>query len=140
MSDGKQRGSEHRGFAAMDAEKQRQIASKGGKAAHQKGTAHEFSSEEARAAGRKGGEARARHAQVMASGKNGGDSTSVNSPNRNIPGSGRNTRVDEDEDDSFRKSASPAGDDDNVSKQAPGRDDGSGLGMSGRTDDPNRNL
>lgn len=47
-----------RGFAAMDAEKQRQIASMGGKAAHQKGTAHEFSSEEAREAGRKGGVAR----------------------------------------------------------------------------------
>jgi uncharacterized protein len=40
----------------MDAEKQREIARKGGKAAHQKGTAHEFTSEEARAAGRKGGE------------------------------------------------------------------------------------
>jgi general stress protein YciG len=44
-----------RGFAGMDASKQRQIASKGGRAAHQKGTAHEFSHEEARAAGRKGG-------------------------------------------------------------------------------------
>jgi hypothetical protein len=42
-----------RGFAGMDAEKQRQIASKGGKAAHQKGRAHEFTSEEAREAGRK---------------------------------------------------------------------------------------
>jgi hypothetical protein len=40
----------------MDAEKQREIARKGGKAAHQKGTAHEFTSDEARAAGRKGGE------------------------------------------------------------------------------------
>jgi general stress protein YciG len=39
----------------MDREKQRQIASKGGKAAHQKGTAHEFTPEEARVAGRKGG-------------------------------------------------------------------------------------
>jgi general stress protein YciG len=46
-----------RGFAAMDPEEQREIASKGGKAAHQKGTAHEFSSEEAREAGRKGGKA-----------------------------------------------------------------------------------
>jgi uncharacterized protein len=45
------------GFASMDAEKQREIASKGGKAAHEKGTAHEFTSEEAREAGRKGGEA-----------------------------------------------------------------------------------
>ena len=46
-----------RGFASMSAEKQRAIASKGGKAAHAKGTAHEFTPEEARAAGRKGGQA-----------------------------------------------------------------------------------
>jgi general stress protein YciG len=47
-----------RGFASMDNEKQRLIASKGGRAAHAKGTAHEWSPEEARAAGRKGGESR----------------------------------------------------------------------------------
>ena len=47
-----------RGFASMDRNKQREIASKGGKAAHQKGTAHEFTTDEARVAGRKGGEAR----------------------------------------------------------------------------------
>lgn len=46
---------EDRGFASMDRAKQREIASKGGKAAHQKGTAHEWTSEEAREAGRKGG-------------------------------------------------------------------------------------
>ncbi len=46
---------EDRGFASMDRSKQREIASKGGKAAHQKGTAHEWTSEEARNAGRKGG-------------------------------------------------------------------------------------
>ena len=44
-----------RGFASMDEEKQKEIASKGGKAAHEKGTAHEFTSEEAREAGKKGG-------------------------------------------------------------------------------------
>ena len=44
-----------RGFAGMDPERQRQISSQGGKAAHQKGTAHEFDSNEAREAGRKGG-------------------------------------------------------------------------------------
>ena len=49
-----------RGFASMDEEKQREIASKGGKAAHEKGTAHEFTSEEAQEAGRKGGQARSR--------------------------------------------------------------------------------
>lgn len=44
-----------RGFASMDRERQREISSQGGKAAHQKGTAHEFDSNEAREAGRKGG-------------------------------------------------------------------------------------
>jgi uncharacterized protein len=46
-----------RGFASMDVNRQREIASKGGRAAHQKGTAHEFTTEEARTAGRKGGQA-----------------------------------------------------------------------------------
>lgn len=41
-----------RGFASMNEEKQREIARKGGQAAHRKGTAHEFSSEEARKAGK----------------------------------------------------------------------------------------
>jgi len=45
-----------RGFASMASDKQREIASKGGRAAHLKGTAHEWTSEEARAAGRKGGQ------------------------------------------------------------------------------------
>jgi hypothetical protein len=44
-------GTSNRGFASMDPERQREIASEGGKAAHQKGTAHEFTSEEARRAG-----------------------------------------------------------------------------------------
>jgi len=47
----------------MDPAKQREIASKGGKAAHQKGTAHEWTSEEAREAGRKGGMASHRRKQ-----------------------------------------------------------------------------
>jgi general stress protein YciG len=46
----------NRGFASMNSEKQREIARKGGRAAHEKGTAHEFTPDEARAAGRKGGE------------------------------------------------------------------------------------
>jgi general stress protein YciG len=46
---------ENRGFASMDRNKQREIASKGGKAAHQKGAAHEWTKEQAREAGRKGG-------------------------------------------------------------------------------------
>jgi general stress protein YciG len=46
-----------RGFASMDPDKQREIASKGGRAAHVQGTAHEWNSDEARQAGRKGGAA-----------------------------------------------------------------------------------
>lgn len=46
-----------RGFAAMDPERQREVSSAGGRAAHKAGHAHCFSSEEARAAGRKGGSA-----------------------------------------------------------------------------------
>jgi general stress protein YciG len=46
---------EDRGFASMDRNKQKEIASKGGRAAHLKGTAHEWSVDEAREAGRKGG-------------------------------------------------------------------------------------
>ncbi|HET6396310.1 MAG TPA: KGG domain-containing protein [Pseudoxanthomonas sp.] len=62
-----------RGFASMDEEKQREIASKGGKAAHEQGTAHEFSSEEAREAGRKGGEAVSQDREHMAEiGRKGG--------------------------------------------------------------------
>lgn len=55
----------NRGFAAMSAEKQREIASKGGKAAHQSGKAHEFTSEEAREAGRKGGYAVSQNREHM---------------------------------------------------------------------------
>jgi len=45
-----------RGFAAMSPERQREIASQGGRAAHQQGVAHEWSKDEARAAGKKGGQ------------------------------------------------------------------------------------
>jgi general stress protein YciG len=58
---GAKSGSSNRGFASMDPQRQRQIASEGGKAAHEKGTAHEFTSEEAREAGRKGGMARSQN-------------------------------------------------------------------------------
>ena len=66
---------EDRGFASMDRSKQREIASKGGKAAHQKGTAHEWTSEEAREAGRKGGMASHRRKQEQ---QGGGSSSSSN--------------------------------------------------------------
>ena len=65
-SSNKEGGRSGRGFAGMDEEKQREIASKGGKAAHEKGTAHEFDSEEAREAGRKGGEAVSQDREHMA--------------------------------------------------------------------------
>ena len=67
----------HRGFASMDEAKQREVASKGGQAAHEKGTAHEFDSEEAREAGRKGGEAISRNREHMSMiGRKGGVSVS----------------------------------------------------------------
>lgn len=53
-----QRSKKGRGFASMDENRQREIASKGGKAAHKRGTAHEWTSKEAQDAGRKGGKAR----------------------------------------------------------------------------------
>ena len=64
---------EDRGFASMDRSKQRDIASKGGKAAHQKGTAHEWTSEEAREAGRKGGMASHRRKQEQQQTPDGAD-------------------------------------------------------------------
>jgi len=64
----------NRGFASMDRQKQREIASKGGRAAHAKGTAHEFTADEAREAGRKGGQAVSRNREHMASiGRRGGE-------------------------------------------------------------------
>lgn len=69
--------SEQRGFAAMDEGKQRAIASKGGKAAHERGTAHEFTPEEARAAGKKGGEVVSKNRAHMAQiGRRGGERVS----------------------------------------------------------------
>lgn len=63
-----------RGFASMDPEKRREIARKGGKAAHERGVAHEFSSEEARQAGRRGGQAVSRNRDYMAEiGRKGGE-------------------------------------------------------------------
>lgn len=67
-------GKSKRGFASMDAARQRAIASKGGKAAHAKGTAHEWTSDEAREAGRKGGEVVSRdRAHMAAIGREGGE-------------------------------------------------------------------
>lgn len=66
---------ENRGFASMDDDKQREIASKGGKASHESGNAHEFDSNEARQAGKKGGEAVSQDREHMAEiGREGGQS------------------------------------------------------------------
>lgn len=63
-----------RGFAGMDDSKQREIASEGGRAAHESGHAHEFTSEEAREAGRKGGESVSEDREHMSeSGQKGGE-------------------------------------------------------------------
>lgn len=79
-----------RGFAAMSPEKQREIASMGGKAAHAKGTAHQFTSEEAREAGRKGGTAVSRdRAHMAAIGRKGG-SSSRSASSRSMGDSARN--------------------------------------------------
>lgn len=101
-----QRTRSNRGFASMDRSKQKEIASKGGKAAHAKGTAHEFDSGEAREAGRKGGMAVSRNREHMAAiGRRGGEArghararansgAQVNSGNssRNLEGSFQNSR------------------------------------------------
>ena len=66
-------GNAQRGFALMDADRQREIARKGGKAAHEKGTAHQFTSDEARDAGRKGGQVVSQHREHMVEiGRSGG--------------------------------------------------------------------
>ena len=94
----------NRGFASMDREKQREIASKGGRAAHAKGTAHEFDSDEARDAGRKGGQAVSRNREHMAMiGRRGGEArghsrgrgpAQTNTPgsNNGAEGTAQNTR------------------------------------------------
>lgn len=82
-----------RGFAAMEQTRQREIASRGGRAAHQSGNAHEFSAEEARQAGRKGGEAVSRNREHMAAiGRKGGEARRARAyptpnPDQNMPDS-----------------------------------------------------
>ncbi|HEV8448297.1 MAG TPA: KGG domain-containing protein [Gemmatimonadaceae bacterium] len=88
---GSARARSNRGFASMDRSKQREIASKGGKAAHAKGTAHEFDSGEAREAGRKGGVAVSRNREHMAAiGRRGGEARGQ-SRNRNTAGATSHT-------------------------------------------------
>jgi uncharacterized protein len=67
----------------MDDEKRREVARMGGRAAHQKGTAHEFSPEEAREAGRKGGRAVSQNREHMSAiGREGGESRAANHTRR----------------------------------------------------------
>ncbi len=68
--------SSKRGFASMDPARQREIASKGGRAAHKQGVAHQWTQEEARVAGRKGGETVSRNKEHMSEiGRRGGEAS-----------------------------------------------------------------
>jgi general stress protein YciG len=77
----------------MDRAKQKEIASKGGKAAHAKGTAHEWTSEEAREAGRKGGMASHRRRKQMMEGGEGGQETAAGGEDITGGGESRNEQI-----------------------------------------------
>ncbi|MCU0647943.1 MAG: KGG domain-containing protein [Gemmatimonadaceae bacterium] len=75
--DGNGNGKSRRGFASMSPERQREIASRGGRAAHAKGTAHQWDAEAARKAGHKGGVSVSRDREHMALiGREGGEKRS----------------------------------------------------------------
>ena len=77
-------GTSNRGFASMSPQKQREIASKGGRAAHEMGVAHQWSSDEARNAGRKGGQSVSQNRQHMAEiGRKGGQASRGGGRNKN---------------------------------------------------------
>jgi uncharacterized protein len=102
----KRSGTSNRGFASMDRERQREIASKGGRAAHAKGTAHEWTADEARVAGRKGGETVSRDREHMAAiGREGGGARSAGARTRRRDGGVTETTV---EDRSRVSHSSPA--------------------------------
>ena len=78
----------------MDEERRREVARMGGRAAHQKGTAHEFSPEEAREAGRKGGRAVSQNREHMSAiGREGGESRAANHTRR--PSAGPDERLED---------------------------------------------
>lgn len=87
INQGNQGGKSNRGFASMDPQRQREIASEGGRAAHEKGTAHEFTSEEAREAGRKGGMARSANRRNAIINQSGNASSSSHASGSNSGGS-----------------------------------------------------
>ena len=81
-------GKSNRGFASMDPQRQREIASEGGRAAHEKGTAHEFTSDEAREAGRKGGMARSANRRNAVMNQNNNSASSSHAAGSNSGNSG----------------------------------------------------
>lgn len=117
-----------RGFASMNPEKQREIARKGGKAAHEKGTAHEFTTDEARAAGRKGGErVSADRSHMSRIGRLGGKSSAGRRATKSSPDGGG----DEQNIESPGSSASFASSGTETVSQGAGMSDESGRNESG---------
>jgi general stress protein YciG len=105
---GNVRSRSNRGFASMDPSKQKEIASKGGRAAHAKGTAHEFDSGEAREAGRKGGMAVSRNREHMAAiGRRGGE---ARGHARNRTGAQTNTGANDATEGAFQNTRGGSGD------------------------------
>jgi general stress protein YciG len=94
-----------RGFASMDPERQREIASHGGRAAHERGTAHEFTSDEARLAGSKGGKAAHLRGtahefdstEARAAGRKGGEVSGANRGAHALGETGAPPRADQDD-------------------------------------------
>lgn len=99
---------EDRGFASMDRAKQREIASKGGKAAHQKGTAHEWTSEEARDAGRKGGIASHQRRREQMGGTSSDSDTEASGSDESTRNSGSESMRGASPDSMSRHSSSPS--------------------------------
>jgi general stress protein YciG len=119
-------GKSKRGFASMDANRQKEIASKGGRAAHAKGTAHEWTSDEARVAGRKGGEVVSRdRAHMAAIGREGGESRGAR--NRGRQSSARGSEASSSSGASYSDRESPV----EVSREGMSREQGNGT-RSGR--------
>ena len=84
------KGTSNRGFASMDPERQRQIASEGGKAAHEKGTAHEFTSEEARRAGSMShGNRQSDQTSTASSGRSSGNRQGADKRSKDEPAAGK---------------------------------------------------
>jgi len=94
-----------RGFASMDPERQREIASHGGRAAHERGSAHEFTPEEARQAGSKGGKAAHLRGtahefdseEARAAGRKGGEASGANRGAHALGETGAAPRVDQED-------------------------------------------